>query len=239
MLKRVAIAKLRIERPGWWPMLVLAVSMWPSMASAASFGGAGNSIGLMPVLVALLVIAKIWATGAGGNWLVVAAVIAVLAAIASVRPMRLSLLRPSLRAEPVQAEPAAAPRRAVAVLPDDLARDDLLVTVRQHFVRLQAAWDAADFGELQALTTPEMLRELRAELPERSPGVNRTDVLTLHAELLAFEEWASTYFASVEFSGMIRERADEGAAPFREVWMLTRDKDGSHAWRLARQLALL
>ena len=237
MLKRWPLASRWVERAGWRHMLLLAVSVCPSMASAASFGGTSNSVGLLPLLVALA-IAKIWASGAGTGWVAVAAVLGALAATACFRPKsRVSALRTLPPAKPA----ATASDKAVNLpaLPNDLSRDDLLASVRQHFVRLQAAWDAEDLSELQALTTPDMLHELRAELPQRTPGVNRTDVLTLHAELLAFEEWASADFASVEFSGMIRERADEGAAPFREVWMLTRSKGDNHAWRLARQQALL
>jgi hypothetical protein len=64
-------------------------------------------------------------------------------------------------------------------------------------------------------------------------------VVTLDAALLALEKIGSDYVASVEFSGMIRESSDAGAAPFKEVWMLTCHKDHLPAWRLARHQALL
>ena len=92
---------------------------------------------------------------------------------------------------------------------------------------------------LKALTTPEMLEELLHVLSVREAGASRTDVISLHAELLGLEELSAAYLASVEFSGLIRESAEQGAVPFRELWMLACAKDGTPSWRLARQQALL
>ena len=50
---------------------------------------------------------------------------------------------------------------------------------------------------------------------------------------------SAAWLASVEFSGLIRESAEKGAVPFRELWMLAAAKDGAPSWRLARQQALL
>ncbi|MCW5666028.1 MAG: Tim44 domain-containing protein [Piscinibacter sp.] len=109
---------------------------------------------------------------------------------------------------------------------------------RERFVALQAAWDRGDVEALRALTTDGMLDELLDQLPERGPGPNRTDVLSLEARLLAHEKLDALEFASVEFSGMVREGPGRHAAPFREIWMLARSA-GEPDWRLARQQALL
>ena len=106
-------------------------------------------------------------------------------------------------------------------------------------MRLQAAWDAGDIATLQSLTTPGMLEELLHVLTARGGAGCRTDVITLHAELLGLEELGAAYLASVEFSGLIRESAERGAVPFRELWMLACMKDGAPSWRLARQQSLL
>jgi predicted lipid-binding transport protein (Tim44 family) len=117
--------------------------------------------------------------------------------------------------------------------------DDFLRVARLSFVKLQAAWDAADLPTLAALTTGPLAEELREELAARGPGPNRTEVLTLDARLLAMEELKEAYIASVEFSGLIREQRDSGAAPFRELWMLARLKSTpGPGWRLARVQAL-
>jgi len=115
----------------------------------------------------------------------------------------------------------------------------VLEAARSRFLGLQAAWDAGDVQALGRLTTPDMLRELLAVLNDRVGGPSRTDVITLHAELLELEELGAAWLASVEFSGLIRESAEQGAVPFRELWMLAAAKDGAPSWRLARQQALL
>jgi predicted lipid-binding transport protein (Tim44 family) len=116
---------------------------------------------------------------------------------------------------------------------------DVLEAARSRFLRLQAAWDAGDVQALGHLTTPDMLQELLPVLKTRVGGPSRTDVITLHAELLDLEEFGAAWLASVEFSGLIRESAEQGAVPFRELWMLAAAKDGTPSWRLARQQALL
>jgi len=116
---------------------------------------------------------------------------------------------------------------------------EVLEAARSRFLRLQAAWDAGDVHALGHLTTPDMLQELLPMLRSRVGGASRTDVITLHATLLDVEELGAAWLASVEFSGLIRESAEQGAVPFRELWMLAAAKDGAPSWRLARQQALL
>ncbi|HZV93747.1 MAG TPA: Tim44-like domain-containing protein [Caldimonas sp.] len=135
------------------------------------------------------------------------------------------------------ANPVAA-RAAPVVIPDGLDGAAVLDAARARFLRLQAAWDVADISTLKSLTTPEMLEELMHVLTARGAGTSRTDVITLHAELLALEELSAAYLASVEFSGMIRESAERGPVPFRELWMLACMKDDGASWRLARQQSL-
>jgi len=116
---------------------------------------------------------------------------------------------------------------------------EVLEAARSRFLRLQAAWDAGDVQALGQLTTPDMLQELLPVLGSRVGGPSRTDVITLHAKLLDVEELGAAWLASVEFSGLIRESAEQGAVPFHELWMLASAKDGAPSWRLARQQALL
>ena len=130
-------------------------------------------------------------------------------------------------------------RQAQFAIPAGLDGEQVLAAARGRFMGLQAAWDAGDVSTLQSLTTPEMLEELLHVLTAREAGTSRTDVITLHAELLGLEELSAAYLASVEFSGLIRESAEQGAVPFRELWMLACTKDGASSWRLARQQALL
>ncbi len=128
-------------------------------------------------------------------------------------------------------------RSAQAASPVDI--DAFLQVARQSFVSLQQAWDAADLPALARMTTEPLLEELRDQLVQRGPGPNRTEVLSLEARLLGLEELREAFVASVEFSGLIRERTDAGAAPFRELWLLANPKLPGHVgWRLARVQAL-
>ena len=111
--------------------------------------------------------------------------------------------------------------------------DALLAVARQSFVRMQAAWDAADLRALEACTTEPLMADLRSQLALRGQDGNRTEVVTLHAELLAVEEMREAFVASVEFSGVIREHVDRGEAPFRELWLLAHAKNAAPGWRIA------
>lgn len=109
---------------------------------------------------------------------------------------------------------------------------------RQSFVELQAAWDRADLGTLGQLTTESLLEDLRLQLEQRGPGPNRTEVLSLDARLLGLEDLHEAFVASVEFSGLIRERFDASACPFRELWLLANVKSAGLGWQLARVQSL-
>ncbi len=130
------------------------------------------------------------------------------------------------------------PRGVPSATSSPLDVDAFLQVARQSFVSLQAAWDAADIATLSRLTTEPLLEELRDQLAERGPLPNHTEVLRLEARLLALEELREAFVASVEFSGLIRERVDDRAAPFRELWLLANPKTAALGWRLARVQAL-
>jgi predicted lipid-binding transport protein (Tim44 family) len=128
-------------------------------------------------------------------------------------------------------------RRAAAPAPNPEV-EAFLSVARQSFVRMQAAWDEADIPALAALTTETLLEDLRWQLEQRGPAPNRTEVLKLDARLLAMEELREAFVASVEFTGVIREQLDSGAAPFRELWLLANLKTAGRGWRLARVQSL-
>jgi predicted lipid-binding transport protein (Tim44 family) len=117
-----------------------------------------------------------------------------------------------------------------------------LSAAKTNFVTLQAAWDRSDIAALRAMMTDTMLAEIRTQLAEREAhaggGVNQTEVVMIESRLLGIEEMVDEYMASVEFSGMIREDASAGPAPFREVWNMTKAKNGSHGWLVAGVQAL-
>jgi predicted lipid-binding transport protein (Tim44 family) len=113
---------------------------------------------------------------------------------------------------------------------------------KRNFLTLQDAWDRSDIAVLRSMMTDEMLSEIRNQLAERereSGGQpNHTDVVLLEAQLLGVEDLGADYMASVEFSGMIREQPSAGPSPFREVWNMTKPKNGSTGWLVAGVQAL-
>lgn len=141
-------------------------------------------------------------------------------------------------ADDVGASPAPEAAGAIAPaptwnIPDDFDVAGFLSNARIQFVRLQAAFDAADLAELREFTTPEMLVELRGQVRARKAGTHRTDVVTLEAELLGIETTAAEYIASLRFHGLIRENEGVAAENFDEVWNLTKPVDGPGGWLLA------
>ena len=125
-------------------------------------------------------------------------------------------------------------------VPADFDTAGFLTAAKRNFVTLQDAWDKSDIAALKAMMTDEMAGEIKAQLAERgiqAGVVNKTDVVMLDAQLLGIEEMATEYMASVEFSGMIREEESVGPAPFREVWNMTKAKNGG-GWLVAGVQAL-
>ena len=120
--------------------------------------------------------------------------------------------------------------------PADVAA--FLDVARRSFVCVQQAWDRADLAALSQMATGPLLEELRAQLAERGPGPNHTEVVRIEARLLAVETVREAQVASVEFSGLIREQEGAHARPFRELWMLARLQDAEPGWRVARVQAL-
>jgi predicted lipid-binding transport protein (Tim44 family) len=115
-------------------------------------------------------------------------------------------------------------------------------SAKRNFATLQDAWDRGDVTTLRSMMTDEMVREVRNQLADRDREAagagQKTDVVMLEAKLLGIEELATEYMASVEFSGLIREEPSAGPAPFREVWTMTKPKDGSSGWLVAGVQAL-
>jgi predicted lipid-binding transport protein (Tim44 family) len=125
-------------------------------------------------------------------------------------------------------------------VPADFDTAGFLTAAKRNFVTLQDAWDKSDIAALKAMMTDEMAGEIKSQLAERGVQagvVNKTDVVMLDAQLLGIEEMTTEYMASVEFSGMIREDASIGPAPFREVWNMTKAKNGG-GWLVAGVQAL-
>jgi predicted lipid-binding transport protein (Tim44 family) len=104
---------------------------------------------------------------------------------------------------------------------------------RLNFVRLQEAYDTKDLSTMSDFLAPEVYREIEADIRAAGAAEERTEVLTLEAEVLDVVEEAGSYIVSVRFTGMIRESAGSEAEPFREIWHLEKPLSGRSGWMLA------
>ncbi len=100
-----------------------------------------------------------------------------------------------------------------------------------NFIKLQGANDLGNLDEIREFTTSEMFDELRKDASER--GAQQTDVVALDADLLEVATEGNKHWASVRFSGTVRETPGTAPAGFEEVWNLVKPADGSSGWLLA------
>ena len=128
--------------------------------------------------------------------------------------------------------PASGASMATGGLPAGFDAAGFLRGAKMNFVRLQLANDAGHLEEIRELTTAEMFDALSQDVRGRS-GAQRTDVQGLEAELLEVVTEGGNHWASVRFSGTVRESAGAPAEPFAEVWSLAKPADGSSGWLLA------
>ena len=108
-----------------------------------------------------------------------------------------------------------------------------LRAAKLNFMKLQTANDAGDLDELREFTTPDLYEELKKDVLERSAGVQQTDVVSLNADLLEVVTEGGRHWASVRFSGTIRDTSASVPGGFEEVWNLAKPTDGSSGWVLA------
>ena len=127
-------------------------------------------------------------------------------------------------------------------VPADFDTVGFVNAAKQNFMTLQQAWDRSDISALRVMMTDTMLDEIKVQLAERealAPGqVNKTEVVSLQAQLLGIEELENDFLASVEFTGLIREDPSAGPSPFREIWNMGRPKQGQMGWLVAGVQAL-
>jgi len=104
-----------------------------------------------------------------------------------------------------------------------------LRAAKMNFIKLQVANDSGKLDEIRELTTHEMFDELRRDIANGQ----QTDVVALNADLLELATERENHWASVRFSGMVRETPGTDPVGFEEVWNLVKPADGSSGWLLA------
>ena len=133
----------------------------------------------------------------------------------------------------------AVPPTTPSSIPESSANTDgfdteaFLRVAKLNFVRLQAANDARNLDDIRQFVSPEVFAEIKVQMDERGNIPQRTDVVTLHADLLEVTTEGSRHVASVRFSGMIRETEESAATPFDEIWHLSKPVDDTQGWVVA------
>ncbi len=126
---------------------------------------------------------------------------------------------------------AAAPVLANAPAGFDVA--GFVRAAKLNFMKLQLANDSGNIEELREFTTPDLCAELKKDILERGGARQQTDVVSLNADLLEVVTESNQHWASVRFSGMIRENPASAPESFEEIWNLAKPLDGSTGWLLA------
>lgn len=217
-------------------------------AAAAPQAAPGGLSRWMPMLGGLAIgglLGSMFGGGALGGILIFA-----LLAIAAVVALRLFLRPRAASTPPLQFaglgnETVAAPppsqaagfdaqaQGAPARIPAGFDVAAFLRGAKMNYIRIQLANDLGNLEEIREFTTPEMFETLRADVVARGAEGQQTDVVSLNADLLEVVTEGDTHWASVQFSGMIRETPGSAPTGFAEVWNLAKPADGSTGWVLA------
>ena len=107
-----------------------------------------------------------------------------------------------------------------ANIPDGFDVAGFLKGAKLNYMRLQIANDQGNLDELREYTTDELFEELKR------------DVLALNADLLEVVTEGDKHWASIRFSGSLREAPGEAPQGFEEVWNLAKPLSGG-GWQLA------
>jgi predicted lipid-binding transport protein (Tim44 family) len=118
-------------------------------------------------------------------------------------------------------------------IPEGFNVDGFVREAKKSFIALQSANDRGDAAAIRDFVTDEMFQHLKGDIDSRAAARQQTDVVTLNAELLEVVTEGDMHWASVRFSGMLREEAGGAPQAFEEVWNLQKSAQGDSGWLLA------
>ena len=227
-------------------------------APASTAAAAGAKKPMSPWMGALAGLAA----GLGLAWLlgdnlgsVMMAVLLGLAAVVVVSLIARAFMKPRAQAAPgglqyaglgnetVAAPPPSQAGSGVAVpsfqsqftpkVPANFNAEGFLREAKKSFLALQGANDRGDVSSIRELVTDEMYTHLKQDLDERRGARQHTDVVSLDASLLELVTESGMHWASIRFSGLIREEAGQAPQQFEEIWSLQKPEAGGAGWMLA------
>jgi predicted lipid-binding transport protein (Tim44 family) len=137
---------------------------------------------------------------------------------------------PPSQAAGFEAPPA---RAAAASIPEGFDVAGFLKGAKLNYMRLQIANDQGNLEELREFTSDELFEELKRDVQARGGARQQTDVLALNADLLEVVTEGDKHWASIRFSGTLRESPGESPQGFEEVWNLAKPVSGAGGWQLA------
>jgi predicted lipid-binding transport protein (Tim44 family) len=118
-------------------------------------------------------------------------------------------------------------------IPERFNTDAFVREAKKSFIALQAANDRGDADAIRDFVTDEMYQHLKSDIDARGAAGQQTDVVTLNAELLEVVTEGDMHWASVRFSGLLREESAGAPQSFAEVWNLQKSAKGDSGWLLA------
>lgn len=138
------------------------------------------------------------------------------------------------RVEPLSAAEPTTPAFGIArkPLPPGFDAEGFAKEAKRQYVEIQRSYDNADRAALSSVMTSEMNAEIGRELDERV-GHQPTEIVTLDADVLDVTNEGDKYWASVRFTGLMREDGEPLPKSVDEIWNLTKPVNGSSGWLLA------
>lgn len=129
---------------------------------------------------------------------------------------------------------ADAQRRSLPAIPAGFAVEPFVRVAKTSFLRLQAANDAKDLDDIRDYTTPEVYAEIAMQIEERGDKAQKTEVVSLDAQLVDVAVEEGFEYASVRFWGLMREDGASNPSSFDEVWHVRRKAGNAKApWLIA------
>ena len=135
---------------------------------------------------------------------------------------------------PVLGAETAAPAFGITrkPLPQGFDAEGFAKEAKRQYIQIQRSYDNADRAALSSVMTSEMNAEIGRELDQRV-GHQPTEIVTLDADVLDVSSEGDKYWASVRFTGLMREDGEPLPKSVDEIWNLTKPVNGSSGWLLA------
>ena len=140
---------------------------------------------------------------------------------------------PPSQAAGFDAPAVAAPSGIAATVPAGFDVAGFLRGAKLNYMKLQIANDQGNLDELREFTSDALFEDLKKDLLARGGEKQQTDILALNADLLEVVTEGDQHWASVRFSGSVRESPGDAPTGFEEVWNLAKPVSGSQGWQLA------